>query len=117
VFCAGLAFLLAGIAVVTRAFAGDAALEGELPPTAPRWIRLTQYLVALATMGCLAAIGTWIAFGPGARAFSASGPFFGGGIGEAIGRTVFGIGAMVSWLGLIALARSGARQLFGGGKA
>ena len=116
-FGAGLAFLLGGIAVVTRAFAGDVPADGELPPTAPRWIRATQYVVGLAVLVCLAAIGTWIAFGPGSRAFSASGPFFGGSIGEAIGRTVFGIGAVATWLALLAVATRAARKLLGRGNA
>ena len=39
------------------------------------------------------------------------------GVGEAIGRTVFGIGAVLIWLALIAVATSGARKLFGRGNA
>ena len=117
VFCAGLAFLLGGVAVITRVFAGDLPADAELPPTAPRWVRVTQYLIALAVLACLAAIGTWIAFGSGPRAFSASGPFFGGSVGEAVGRTVFGIGAVITWLALIGIAKSGARKLLGRDKA
>lgn len=113
VFCAGLAFLLGGIAVVTRAFAGDAAQEGELPGTAPRWVRVIQHLIALAITACLAAIGTWIAVGQGPRSFGISAPFLemrGG--GATFGRVMFGIGALVTWLFFIALAIRGARQLF-----
>ena len=113
VFCAGLVFLLGGIAVVIRAFAGDAAQDGELPPSAPRWIHLTQYVVGVAVITCLAAIGTWIAFGAGTRSFSVSAPFFEtSGGGETLGRTVFGIGAAITWLCLIALAIDGARKIF-----
>ena len=113
VFCAGLVFLLGGIAVVIPAFAGDAAQDGELPASAPRWIRVTQYVVGLAVITCLAAIGTWIAFGAGTRSFSVSAPFFEtSGGGETLGRTVFGIGAAITWLCLIALAIGGARKIF-----
>jgi hypothetical protein len=113
VFCAGLAFLLGGIAVVTRAFAGGAAQERELPATAPRWIHVAQHLIALAITACLAAIGTWIAVGPGLRSFGISAPFLdirGG--GATFGRVMFGIGALITWLFFIALAIRGARQLF-----
>ena len=112
VFCAGLAFLLGGLAVVNGALAG--AREGELPPNAPRWVRLTQYVMGLAITACLAATGTWIALGAGPRSFSMSGPLFDTtGVGEMIGRTAFGIGALITWLCLIALAINGAGKLFG----
>ncbi len=117
VFCAGLAFLLGGVAVVIRACAGDRALEGKLPPNAPRWMHVIQYLLVMAIIVCFAAIGSWIAFGPGPRSFNISLPFFemrGG--GATIGRTAFGIGAVIMWLCLIGFAIKGARKLFGRSK-
>jgi hypothetical protein len=117
-FCAGLAFFLAGIAVITRAFAGNISPDGQIPPTAPRWVDFTQYGVALAVLACLAAVGTWIALAGDPRKFSVGGPFPDGShIGEAIARAVFGIGAIVIWLCLLALARDGVRKFFGHDKS
>ena len=60
----------------------------------------------------LAAIGTWIAFGAGARSFNVDALFFEtSGGGEVIGRIIFGIGAVITWLSLIGVAVSGWRKL------
>jgi hypothetical protein len=61
----------------------------------------------------LGAIGTWVAFGPGERKFSSSIPFLPAWLNEPIGRTVFGIGAILIWIILIASAVVGARRLRG----
>jgi hypothetical protein len=111
VFCAGLAFLLAGLALLIRVVAGESAEDGELPPSAPRWLRFAQYLFGLAIFGCFGLIGSWIAFGAGPRHFSMSG-FLIGNPGEMFGRMLFGIGAVVIWLCMIAMAVAGARKLF-----
>jgi hypothetical protein len=115
VFCAGLAFLVGGVAVLAPVLAGETAPKGELRAGAPRWLRLLQYLLRLMAVFCLAAIATWIAFGAGTRGFNVSGPFFKvSGGAETLGRVVFGIGAIVTWLGFIALAISGGRKIFRG---
>ena len=115
VLCAGLGFLLAGIAAVSRALVGSANdYVGDLPPSAPRWLRIMHYFMGLMMVGTLAAIGTWVAFGSGSRAFNVSAPLFeirGG--GETIGRVVFGIGAVITWLFFAVLAIRGARKLLG----
>jgi hypothetical protein len=108
---AGLVFLLGGGAVVLQAL-GRANVQGELPADAPFWLRATQYLMGVAILTSFAAIGSWIAFGQGERAFSGSFGFFSGDVSAAIGRTAFGIGALITWLGTIAFAVSGARKLF-----
>jgi hypothetical protein len=113
-FGAGLAFLLGGVAVLTRALASDTTQTqtGELPASAPRWLHLVQYAIGLAAVACLAAIATWIAFGAGTRSFDVSAPFFKtSGGAETVGRIVFGIGAVVTWLCLAALAVGGARRI------
>ena len=62
-------------------------------------MRLTQYLLGLGVISCLATIATWIAFGPGPRAFTVSLPFVGRGAGsETVGRAVFGTGAVLMWV-------------------
>jgi hypothetical protein len=92
------AFVLAGSALVLRAFAGGDPHDGELPVNAPRWLRITYYVLGLSMIGSLAAIGTWVAFGPGERAFSMSVPFVGTGpADQSLGRTIFGIGTLITW--------------------
>ncbi len=63
--------------------------------------------------GALATIGTWIAIGSGPRAFSLSAPFVEmQTTGEMIGRTVFGLGAVIVWIYVIALTVGTVRKLF-----
>ena len=85
--------------IVGYAVAGGAGPDGDLLPGTPRAVRLTQYLLGLGIIGCLATIFTWIAFGPGPRAFTVTLPFVGRGPGsESVGRAVFGIGAVLIWV-------------------
>jgi hypothetical protein len=100
---AGLAFVLAGAAVIVGyAVAGAAAPDGDLPPGTPRWVRVTQSLLGLGIIVSLAAVGTWVAFGPGPRPFSVTLPFVGRGPGdETVGRVAFGIGAVLMWIFLV----------------
>ena len=102
----GMIFVFAGGALVLRWLAGGNADEAELPQSSPRWLRASYYLIGLACFGTLAAIGSWIAFGPGERAFTMTSPF-GSGPGDPwTGRIAFGVGALVSWLFFILAARS-----------
>lgn len=111
---AGLCFLLAGISVVVGAIHGVSD-TGELPKDTGWWVRLFYYLVGVFMAGALASIGSWVAFGPGARAFSGTGLFMLSPEANAtIGRIVFGLGAVLTWLITIAIAVSGARKLFPG---
>ena len=112
VLCAGLAFLLGGAVVLLQGI-GRANQHGEFPANAPPWMRVVQYLAGLAIFACFGAIATWIAFGTGPRKFSGSLPGLDGAIGAGLGRTMFGIGAVIIWLGTIAVAVSGARKLLG----
>ena len=106
VAAAGLAFVLAGAAmIVGYAVAGGVGPDGDLPAGTPRGVRVTQYLLGLGIIGALASVGTWIAFGPGPRAFTVTLPFVGRGPGdEAVGRTVFGFGAVLTWIFLAVFA-------------
>ena len=100
VAAAGLAFILAGAAmIVGYAVAGGAGPDGDLPAGTPRWGRVTQSLLGLGIVGALASVATWIAFGPGPRAFTVALPFVGRGPGdETFGRAVFGTGAVLTWV-------------------
>ena len=113
VACAGLMFALCGGAVIVGyAVAGGAGPDGDLPAGTPRWIRLTQYLLGLGIVSSLAAIATWIAFGPGPRAFTLTLPFVGRGPGsETVGRAVFGFGAVLMWVFLVVFLVVSVRRL------
>ena len=106
----GLIFLLGGFAGVTQMVVGGNTTTGELPKTAPLWLRLSYQLSCLAIVVSLGALATWVALGPGERRFTGSGAF----LGEAGGRVAFGIGAAIIWLVLAALAFHKIRRLLGG---
>lgn len=112
VFCAGLTFLLAGVAVILQAL-GRADDQGEFPADAPRWLRVAQYLIGVVIFASFGAIGSWIAFGSGERVFSGSFLFFSPAANAQIGRITFGIGAVIVWLCTIAFVVAGARKFFG----
>ena len=109
---AGLAFVLGGIAVVNQTFA-RATPEGDLPPGTPTWIRAALLLLGLSIVASLAVIGTWVAFGPSEREFSSSVPFLPAWLNEPLGRTVFSVGAVLTWLILLLMAVMSARRLRG----
>jgi hypothetical protein len=67
--------------------------------------------LGLAIFVCMAAIASWVAFGPGERTFTASGSFGDGSVGETTGRVMFGVGAVVMWLCTLVIAIDGARRL------
>lgn len=115
VLCAGLAFVLAGVAIMLQAF-GRANPEGELPAQAPRWMRIGQYLIVFGILVCFGTIGSWIAFVPGQREFSGSFALAGMQVNASVGRVAFGMGAILVWVCAIAIAISGARKLCSRGK-
>ena len=116
--CAALVFVLAGGALVLRWLAGGETHDGELPNGSPVWLRAVYYLIGLICIGSLAAVGTWVAFGPGVRAFSMSIPFLGKGpANEWLGRALFGVGAVLVWLFFILAARSYWRTLMRTGRS
>ncbi len=113
ILCAGAAFIFAGVALAIRSFAGANDNDGDLPAGAPRWTQLSYRIVGIAIAGSLAAIGTWIAIGNGPRAFTVGGPMLEmRTTGETIGRTVFGLGAVIVWIYVIALTVSTVRKFF-----
>jgi hypothetical protein len=85
--------------------------KGEIPPDAPAWMHVAQYLMIVGILGSLASVGSWVAFGPGERAFSGSFGAVSGGLSSGIGRTVFGIGAIICWLATAGFALAGQRKL------
>jgi hypothetical protein len=111
---AGLCFILAGLSIAVGAIHGVSE-TGEPPKDSGWWMRLFYYVIGVVIAGAFASIGSWVAFGPGPRAFSGTGLFLLSPEASAmVGRIVFGLGAALTWLCAIALAVSGARKLFSG---
>jgi hypothetical protein len=104
----GLAFTFAGLMAMVRSFAGTDP-TGNLEDTAPRAVQAINDGLGLLIVASLAMIFTWVSIGPGARHFtvSAGGSSggFSGGIsmpagpgGDAMGRVMFGLGAILGWV-------------------
>ena len=74
---------------------------------------MSYRVLAIGAVGALAIIGTYVAIGSGPRAFSPSAPFVEmQTTGEILGRTVFGLGAVIVWIIVIALTVGTVRKLF-----
>jgi len=111
--CAGLIFIAGGVAVVLQSlpFAKFVA-GGNFSADTPTWVRSVTLALVLTIVGGLAAIGGWVAFGPGPRHFHVVGMFIGGDrVDDAIGRVVFGIGTVLTGLIFAVFAVTGARRL------
>jgi hypothetical protein len=109
---AGLCFMLAGISIAVGAIHGVSE-SGELPKDTGWWMRLFYTAIGVTVAGSLATIGSWVAFGPGPRTFGGTGMFLLSLEANAmVGRIMFGIGAVITWLFTIAIAVRGVRQLF-----
>jgi hypothetical protein len=101
--------------LVLRSFMGGDMQASEVPREAPVQMRVAYYLLGLAVVGALATIGTWVAFGPGERAFAVSLPFLGSGPANPwVGRAVFGVGAVLTWLFFVVAAVAWWRKLLRG---
>jgi MFS family permease len=115
VLAIGFGFLLGGLWVVIPALVMDElGAEGEAATNTPPRLHVAQCVFALAVGMCCAMVGSWIALGPGAHG---SLPFSSSDSLDMIGRATFAIGAVIIWLGLIAVAISGWRKRAGAGKA
>jgi hypothetical protein len=112
VLCAGVAFFLAGVAIAIQTAGHADATTGDLPANAPRWMGAAQYLISLTIFVCFGLIASWVAFGPGERHFSGTFEFAGPATNAAIGRTAFGVGALIIWLCTAAVVAFGFRKFF-----
>ena len=113
VFCAGAAFLFAGLTCMVRAKAGMDDRQTDMPDDAALWVKFVYRILGIGAAGALATIGTWIAIGSGPRAFTISGLL--GEMqtsGQTLGRVVFGLGAVIVWIYVIALTVGTVRKLF-----
>jgi hypothetical protein len=112
VLAIGLVFFAAGMSVLVRGLLGVPDNQPDLPADAPAAFKVIQWLAMFTIIAGLASVGTWIAFGSGPRAFSMSLPISGS-LGENIGRTVFGIGAVITWLMAALVAYAGVMKMLG----
>jgi hypothetical protein len=108
----GVMFFAGGVAVIVSGATGAYDRAGDLPADTPVWIATVYWIAGLLMASGLAGIGTWVAFGGGTRHFSMTG-FISGTASEIVGRSVFGIGAVITWLFVVAMARTGAKKIFG----
>ena len=110
-FCAGAAFLFAGLTCMVRARAG--MLNIESPDNAPGRTQASYRMLAIGIAGALAIIGTYVAIGSGPRVFSLTAPFVEmQTMGEVLGRTVFGLGTVIVLITVFALTVGTVRKLF-----
>jgi len=104
----GAAFVSAGLIVIMRGALNVSDRSEALPATAPWPLRLTQQVLSLGIVFSLAAMFTWVGFGPGPRHFSigVDGLWLRGfGSGAMLGRVAFGFGAILMWWAAIAITR------------
>lgn len=106
---AGLAFLFAGANVIVRGRTGARDNESNLPAASATWATMPYRVFGIAIAGTLATIGTWIAIGSGPRQFTVSGPIP---AGETLGRAIFGLGAVIAWIYVIAITVGTVRKIF-----
>ena len=100
----GLMFFLAGILMIVRGLIGASNTTSELPQQTPRALRAFDNLLVMPIPVLLAAVLSWVAFGPGERNFTVSGGSGGGAMatghfagGEIPGRIAFGLAALAAW--------------------
>jgi hypothetical protein len=101
----GLLFVFGGAAIVMKTLAGGSDSNGEMPPDAPRALRMAYDVLVSAIALSLPSIFSWVAVGPGERQFSVSAGAGGAAIAlgtspadQMTGRIAFGIGSAVAWL-------------------
>ncbi len=111
-FAIGLVFICGGISVMIKGFVTGNA-DGDLPATAPPAMRAIYHGLGIAIAGLLAALFSWVAFGPGARHFSMSAGGFtapAGAGGDVVGRVLFGAVALMGWFMVGVMVLNAARR-------
>jgi hypothetical protein len=101
----GLMFLFTGATLLVDAAAGGIGPNGELPQGASPGFHVAQSILGLGIVAAMAAVFSWVAFGPGERHFSTTVSLpFGAWRpqGDTMGRWAFGVAAVLVW-GAIAI--------------
>jgi hypothetical protein len=108
----GLMFVSAGLIVVARGvWPGTNESDDQLPPNAPWILRALNDVLGTGIALGLAAVFTWVAFGPGPRHFSVSvGGLFFPTSGDTLGRIASGFGAVLGWLIAALMVRATLRR-------
>ncbi len=113
----GLVFFATGLSVLVRGWLAVPDNQPNLPAGTPAIFVAIQWLAAFVIIAGLASVATWIGFGDGDRHFSLSMPFGSSNAkitgGEAIGRAMFGLGAIITWLMAAGVAYAGLNKIFG----
>lgn len=101
VVVSGLAFLFAGLILLSDAAAGGLGPDEQMLGPIPTWVKPFQAVMGLAVAVAIASAASWVAFGSGERHFqtSISLPFIStrSSGGDTMGRWAFGIGAVIMW--------------------
>lgn len=103
----GAVFMGAGLIVIMRGVLNASDRSDDLPAGAPPLARLANDALGIAIVCGMAAMFSWVAFGPGPRHFSIgiAGLFTNtSGSGDTIGRVAFGFGALLFWFMTAAFA-------------
>ena len=108
----GVVFLATGISVIVRGLSGADDRSGDLPDDAPAWMKTVYWLDSVIATAGLAA-HRHLGRVRRRHATFQHGRTIAGPLGEGIGRTVFGLGAIITWLIVLAFARAGAKKIFG----
>jgi hypothetical protein len=105
--CAGLAFMMAGLAVAVNAASPAMKRDGSLPDTAPKALRILQDLASIGIVGMLALLASWAALAPGEirSSRSVAGVTQTASDQSTFGRVVFGLGAICCWLFVLWIVR------------
>jgi len=110
--CAGLIFIAGGIAVVLQSLPFARITRGEISAGTPLWVHSLMLALSLTIVGGLAAIGAWVAFGPGERHFRFVGTFIGSGqVDDVLGRLIFGAGTVLTAAIFVVFAVTGLRRV------
>ena len=117
IIATGSMFILAGLAIINGyAVSGGVQADGNLPDSAPLFVKVTQYVLGLAIVGLMFAVFAWVSFGPGDRHFSSSisipGFSTSGHSSASSGRIAFGIATVLMGLFLVIATVSGAKRLW-----
>jgi hypothetical protein len=110
--CAGAVFIAGGLAIVVQSLAvARPTADGGLSPNSPGWAQWLSLTLALCIVAGLAAVGLWVAFGPGERHFTMTGFLVSDHVNQIFGRVIFGFGAVCTCLAFLIFLLQGGRQL------
>jgi hypothetical protein len=105
----GFIVFLAGASLILQVF-GHAGDDGEVAADAPQWLRAAQYILGAAMFAGFAMLASCVALLGEAQSFSGGIPGLGA-YNVPLARIIFGLGALVFWLGTVVYVVYAARKL------